>query len=146
MAASEPMVKPPEGDYPPRPIPFTRGRPRGTISEATLTSATMMVADVLAVLGALSLASGGRFYGATAGWIPTFWRGIRTSLSPGYLMFFVGSLLIVNRWYGVYGPRTKQKPWHEHRRTVQACVAAGLLLCGCMYVMHNTMISRGIVA
>jgi exopolysaccharide biosynthesis polyprenyl glycosylphosphotransferase len=146
MAASEPMVKPPEGDYPPRPISFTRARARGSISEATLTSATMMVTDMLAVLVALSLASAVRFYGAPAGWIPTFWRGVRTSLSPGYLVFFVGSLLIINRWYGVYGPRTKQKPWHEHRRTIQACLAAGLLLCGCMYVMHNTMISRGIVA
>jgi hypothetical protein len=97
MAASEPMVKPPEGDYPPRPISFTRARARGSISEATLTSATMMVTDMLAVLVALSLASAVRFYGAPAGWIPTFWRGVRTSLSPGYLVFFVGSLLIINR-------------------------------------------------
>src|SRR5258708_2709244 len=99
MAASEPMVKRPEGAYPPRPIPFTRGRPRGSISEATLTSVTIMVTDVVAVLVALSLASVVRFYGATAGWIPTFWPGAWTSLSPGYLVFFVGSLLIVNRWY-----------------------------------------------
>lgn len=146
MAASEPIVKPAEGDYPTPAMSFAHARPRASISEATLTSAMMMILDVLAVLLALSLASLVRFYGATAGWIPTLWPGAFASLSPGYLLFFVGSLLIVNRWYGVYGPRTKQKPWHEHSRTIQASLATGLLLCGCMYVMHNTLISRAVVA
>jgi FlaA1/EpsC-like NDP-sugar epimerase len=74
------------------------------------------------------------------------WSHAFGSLTPGYLLFFAAALLIVNRQLGLYGPGRTQKSWHEHRRTIQACLATGLLLCGCMYVMHNTMASRAIVA
>ena len=139
MAASEPIVKAAKGDYPPRPA-FTRTRQRGSISEATLTSAMMMVTDVLAVLLALSSCIPCFvFTASTAGWKLAPWPGAWTTLSPGYLLFFVRTLLMVHHRYGVYGPRTRQKSYHEHRRTIQACFDAGLLLCGCMYVMHNTI-------
>jgi exopolysaccharide biosynthesis polyprenyl glycosylphosphotransferase len=144
--ASEPIVTPAEADYPSRSILLTHARPRGSITEATLISAIMMITDVLVVLLALWLAFQVRFGGPAADWPSTVWFRAFRSLSPGYLLFFATTLLIVNRQFGLYGPRRKQKSWHEHRRTVQACLAAGLLLCGCMYVMHNTMASRAIVA
>ena len=106
----------------------------------------MMITDVLAVLLALWLAFLVRFGDPAANWASTVWSRAFRSLSPWYLLFFAATLLIVNRQFGLYGPRSKQKSWHEHRRTIQACLATGLLLCGCMYVMHNTLASRAIVA
>ena len=144
--ASEPIVTPAAADYPSRPESLTHARPRGSITEATLISAMMMTSDVLTVLLALWLASLVRFGDPAANWPSTVWSRAFRSLSPGYLLFFTATLLIVNRQFGLYGPRRKQKSWHEHRRTIQACLATGLLLCGCMYVMHNTMASRAIVA
>ena len=144
--ASEPIVTRAAADYPSRPETLTRARPRGSITEATLTSAMMMTSDVLTALLALWLASLVRFGDPTADWAPTMWSRAFRSFSPGYLLFFTATLLIVNRQFGLYGLRRKQKSWHEHRRTIQACLATGLLLCGCMYVMHNTIASRAIVA
>jgi exopolysaccharide biosynthesis polyprenyl glycosylphosphotransferase len=144
--ASEPIVTRAQADYQSRPEAFRHARPRGSITEATLTSAMMMTSDVLAVLLALWLASLVRFGDPTAHWPPTMWSRAFRSFSPGYLLFFTATLLIVNRQFGLYGLRRKQKSWHEHRRTIQACLATGLLLCDCMYVMHNTTASRAIVA
>ena len=144
--ASEPIIKPAEADYPSRPVFLTHAWPRGPITEATLISAIMMITDVLAVLLALWLAFLVRFGDPAANWASTVWSRAFRSLSPWYLLFFAAALLVVNRQFGLYGPRRKQKSWHEHRRTVQACLATGLLLCGCMYVMHNTSASRAIVA
>src|SRR5580658_6740177 len=139
--ASEPIVKPAEATYPSRPAFLTLARPRGSITEAALTSALMMATDVLGVLLALWLASLVRFGVSRADWA----RAVET-LSPWYLLFFVATLVVVNRQLGLYGPPSKQKSWHEHRRTIQACLAAGLLLCGFMYLTHNTVASRAIVA
>jgi exopolysaccharide biosynthesis polyprenyl glycosylphosphotransferase len=144
--ASEPVVKPAEVDYSSRPVLLTHARPRGSITEATLTSAMMMTTDVFGVLLALWLAFLVRFGDPAGNWPSAVWSRAFRSLSPGYLLVFAAALLIVNRQFGLYGSRRKQNYWHEHRRTIQACLATGLLLCGCMYVMHNTMASRAIVA
>jgi exopolysaccharide biosynthesis polyprenyl glycosylphosphotransferase len=141
MAASEPFVPPVEATYSSRPVLLTHARPRGSITEAALTSAMIMATDVFAVLLALWIASLVRFGVSRADWA----RAVET-LSPWYLLFFVATLVIVNRQFGLYGPPSKQKSWHEHRRTIQACLAAGLLLCGFMYLTHNTVASRAIVA
>jgi exopolysaccharide biosynthesis polyprenyl glycosylphosphotransferase len=141
MAASEPFVNSADANYPSRPVLLTHAGARGPITEAALTSAMMMTTDVLSILLALWLAFVVRFSISNANWP----RALKT-LSPWYLLFFAATLLIVNRQFGLYGPRRKQQSWHEHRRTIQACLATGLLLCGCMYVMHNTSASRAIVA
>ena len=144
--ASEPIVKPAEANYPSRPVLLTHPRPRGLITEATLTSVMMMTTDVLAVLLALWLAFLVRFGDPAGNWPSAVLSRAFRSLGPGYLLFFAAALLIVNRQFGLYGPRRKQNCWHEHRRTIQACLATGLLLCGCMYVMRDTLDSRAIVA
>ena len=59
--ASEPIVTRAAADYPSRPEALTHARPRGSITEATLTSAMMMTSDVLTALLALWLASLIRF-------------------------------------------------------------------------------------
>jgi exopolysaccharide biosynthesis polyprenyl glycosylphosphotransferase len=109
-------------------------------------SAMMMITDVLAVLLALRLASMLRFYSFAAGWKVEQSSAPWKSLSPGYFLFFAAALLIVHRRYGLYDSWTNRKPYDEHRRSIQACFAAGLLLCGSMYVMHNTIISRAVIA
>ena len=38
------------------------------------------------------------------------------------------------------------KALNEQRKTVQACFVTGLLLCGGLYLMHNSTISRIFVA
>jgi hypothetical protein len=47
MATSEPFLNPAEANYPSRPVLLTHARPRGSITEAALTSAMMMTTDVL---------------------------------------------------------------------------------------------------
>jgi exopolysaccharide biosynthesis polyprenyl glycosylphosphotransferase len=108
-------------------------------------SAMMMITDLLAAFLALRLASLFRFYNFTAGWKAELSSAPWTTLSPGYFLFFAAALLMVHHPYGLYAPVTHRKPHHEQRRTIQASFNAGLLLCGCMYVMHNTIISRAVI-
>jgi exopolysaccharide biosynthesis polyprenyl glycosylphosphotransferase len=140
MAASEPLVSSAEATYSSGPVLLTPSRQRASITEATLLSMMMMGTDVLGVLVALWLASMVRF-----GVSRYEWARAVASLSPWYLLFFVATLLIVNRQFGLYNLRGNRKLWHERRVTVQACLAAGLLLCGCMYLTHNITASRAIV-
>jgi FlaA1/EpsC-like NDP-sugar epimerase len=58
----------------------------------------------------------------------------------------VSSFLIINRRDGLYGPLQAQGSLHEQRKTIQACFGAGLLLCGGLYVVHDTTVARGFVA
>lgn len=147
MATSEYAAKPSHSEcLPPR--AFGKARRRST-TQAAVTAATMMATDVLAVLFALCLASIFRFNFTYPEWFhisPSHWPVLRLPLEPGYLLFFLVSLILVNRREGLYGPLQTHSFWHELRRTIQACFTAGLLLCGAMYVMRDTSSSRTIVA
>jgi exopolysaccharide biosynthesis polyprenyl glycosylphosphotransferase len=147
MATSEYVAKPSKPPYIP---PFVGGFSLGRrASQAGVNAAVMMAADTFAVLLAMCLASIFRFDGLTA---PTFnmapsdWTVSSLPLHPGYLVFFTVTLLLASRREGLYGPLQTHSLWHELRRTIQACFTAGLLLCGGMYVMHNTAASRAVVA
>jgi exopolysaccharide biosynthesis polyprenyl glycosylphosphotransferase len=108
----------------------------------------MMAADVIAVVCAFGLASVFRFDLSPAEWLHTHpWlpTGRDFPIQPGYFLFFLATLLIINRRDGLYGPLQAQGALHEQRKMIQACFASGLLLCGGLYVMHNTSISRGYV-
>lgn len=147
MATSEYAAKP---SKPGRvsPFPATRLRRRAP-SQAGVTAATMMLADVLAVLLALYLASLFRFnalLATSAGPPRAQWAGTTLPLHPGYLLFFITALLLVSRREGLYGALRMHSRWDELRRTIQACFTAGLLLCGSMYVLHDTVASRVMVA
>jgi exopolysaccharide biosynthesis polyprenyl glycosylphosphotransferase len=112
-------------------------------------AAMMMATDVLAVLFSLCLASIFRFDFSYPAWLhssPGHWPGVTLPLEPGYLVFYILSLLFVSRREGLYGALQSHSFWHELRRTLQAGFTAGLLLCGAMYVMRNTTISRTLVA
>ncbi len=129
-------------------LPTFQGAKRRSTTPAAVTAAMMMATDVIAVLFALCLAAMFRFYSpATSSIYATpLWPGLTLPSNLGYLLFFITSLLLVSRRDKLYGALQTQSVWHELRRTIQACFAAGLLLCGSMYVMRNTSISRVLVA
>lgn len=118
-------------------------------SKAALKTCVMMAVDLMAILLAFSLASIFRFDLWPADWLQKhlgLTMGGHLPLDPGYLVFFLAALLIINRRDGLYGPLQGRASLDEQRKTVQASFGAGLLLCGGLYTMHNSSVSRGFVA
>jgi exopolysaccharide biosynthesis polyprenyl glycosylphosphotransferase len=62
-----------------------------------------------------------------------------------YLVWFMFAYALVARRYGLYSPIPLSTGAHELRLTLQACLNAGLLLCGGLYVTKNFTISRVLV-
>jgi exopolysaccharide biosynthesis polyprenyl glycosylphosphotransferase len=63
----------------------------------------------------------------------------------GCLGWFILSLILVSKRYHLYGPMQLRNTLHEQRLTIQACLTAGLLLSGALYLVHGEVISRGVV-
>jgi exopolysaccharide biosynthesis polyprenyl glycosylphosphotransferase len=118
-------------------------------SKSLLTDALWMLGDTIIVLIALVI--------AVRGWLG---KGFFEAGSPYHtnamfhshptslifaLTWFILSLILVSRRYQLYGPIQMRNTLHEQRLTVQACMTAGLLLAGALYLMHGEIISRGIV-
>ncbi len=55
------------------------------------------------------------------------------------------SLILVSKRYHLYGPMQMRNTLHEQRLTIQACLTAGLLLSGTLYLVRGEVISRGVV-
>jgi exopolysaccharide biosynthesis polyprenyl glycosylphosphotransferase len=109
----------------------------------------MMVTDGVAVLVALCLASMFRFDLSPTMWLHGhLWplNGPDAPMHAGYLLFFAVVLLMINRRDGLYTPLRVQGALHEQRETIQGCLGAGLLLCGGLYLLHDTTASREFVA
>lgn len=69
-----------------------------------------------------------------------------TPLNVLYLGWFALVYVLIARRYGLYGHILKSAGGaHELRLTAQACLNAGMLLCGAVYMMHNLVISRALV-
>jgi exopolysaccharide biosynthesis polyprenyl glycosylphosphotransferase len=66
-------------------------------------------------------------------------------LSLIYLAWFILAYALVARRYGLYSPIPLATGAHELRLTVQACLNAGLLLCGGLYMTNSFRISRAVV-
>ena len=62
-----------------------------------------------------------------------------------YLGWFAICLVFLTRSYGNYAPVQHRSGWHELRMTVQACLTAGLLLCGSLYLSRGEVISRVVI-
>ncbi len=108
----------------------------------------IMISDVFAVLLALeaSLYLGlqrppNGYYHLNSLWL----SGASISLQIGYLSWFIATLLLVSRASGLYGAVNYQSALHEIRMTVQACLTAGLLLAGALYLTRGEVISRSVV-
>lgn len=125
------------------------GKFGSSTGKSLFTEVLWMLGDVVVVLVALVI--------AVRGWLG---KGFLAADSPyrtnamfhshptsliGALVWFILSLILVNRRYHLYGPMQMRNTLHEQRLTVQACMTAGLLLSGALYLMHGEIISRGIV-
>src|SRR5579875_1017656 len=132
----------------PSPSPFTSGRPSPLLRSSLLDKLPAVLSDIFAILLALGLSllfrewmDLGRFH------------LIRMQTSIGnkpldllYLAWFTGAYALIARRYGLYGQTINASAGsHELRRTIQACLNAGILLCGVIYMTHNLSISRVLV-
>jgi exopolysaccharide biosynthesis polyprenyl glycosylphosphotransferase len=66
-------------------------------------------------------------------------------LSLFYLCWFILSLILVSRSLRLYAPIQMRNTLHDQRLTIQACLTAGLLLSGALYLGRGQEISRGVV-
>src|SRR5271170_1313349 len=117
-------------------------------SGALISSALMMTHDVVAVLVALlaSLFIVSHTAPASSG-LRHLMSGVGISTSGGlaYLAWFILMLLVVSWHYGLYGPLQLRNTLHEQRMTAQACLTAGLLLSGGLYLTEGYHVSRSLV-
>jgi exopolysaccharide biosynthesis polyprenyl glycosylphosphotransferase len=117
-------------------------------SQSTVNAALMMLADVVAVFGALYLALHLHIGNAGGSWDSVqhvLAVGPAMLVELGYLAWFITVLLVLSWHDGLYGRLQTQSGLHELHRTVQACLIAGLLLCGAMYMTHDVTTPRAIV-
>ncbi len=134
----------------PRSVPHVvrpLSQPRNHASPALAAAALMMFNDVLVTLGAFVFAI--MVHVLVVSHL-THFRGLAESLSPEmsdswYLLGFLLVLLFVLRRYGLYNGVPDRSGAHEQRLIVQACLTAGVLLCGWLYLMHNLEVSRLLV-
>lgn len=108
----------------------------------------MVLNDVIAILMALAVALVLRaFFFDSIHRFVDLRQGIgRAYMSVFYLAWFVMVYVLVARRYGLYGHILKSASGaHELRMTAQACLNAGLLLCGAMYLAHDLAVSRAVV-
>jgi exopolysaccharide biosynthesis polyprenyl glycosylphosphotransferase len=117
-------------------------------SQPVVSAVLMMVTDVGAVIAALYLA-----LHLHAGHAGAHWDGLHSVIAVGpamlmqlaYLSWFITALLVLGWRDGLYGRLQSDSILHEQRMTVQACLNAGLLLCGAMYMTHDTLTPRAVI-
>ena len=63
-------------------------------------------------------------------------------ISVGYLLLFSLYVVVFARVYGLYRSPEGRSGLNEQRLTIQAALTAGMLLCGTLYVMRATAVSR----
>lgn len=128
--------------------PVRLGKSADQFSASVLAPLPMVFNDVIAILLAFGAALVLR-----AIFLDKVMRfaGIRHSLGGAplgllYLAWFVLVYVLVARRYGLYGHILKSAGGaHEIRMTAQACLNAGMLLCGAVYMTHDLAISRALV-
>lgn len=148
MATSEFIRKAGANDQPIAGLPVRKGsRVRNAVGPSMVSSLIMMLNDALAILLAFGTAlvlrailfdKAARFPG-----IPHDMAS--APLGAIYLLWFILAFILVARRYGLYSPIPLSTGTHELRLTVQACLNAGLLLCGGLYMTNSLTISRALV-
>jgi exopolysaccharide biosynthesis polyprenyl glycosylphosphotransferase len=117
------------------------------VGPSTVASLIMMLNDAMAILLAFGTALVLRaiLYDKAARF-----SGLRHDITSAplgviYLAWFILAFVLVARRYGLYSPIPLASGAHELRLTVQACLNAGLLLCGGLYMTNSVTISRALV-
>ncbi|MBV8115961.1 MAG: sugar transferase [Silvibacterium sp.] len=147
MATSEYVRKTNTADQPATGFPARRRSRAGVVGPQMVTSLLMMMNDAFAILLAFGSALILRSAIADKGsqFTAVFHSLTSAPVNLIYLVWFILAYALVARRYGLYSPVPLSTGAHEVRLTVQACLNAGLLLCGGLYMTNNFMISRGLV-
>ncbi len=107
----------------------------------------MMFNDLLVTLGAFAFAVFVHYIVLSR--MPHYHGfSVRVTISTSdlwYLLGFLIVLLAVLRRYGLYNGVPDRSGAHEQRLILQACLTAGVLLCGWLYLVRNLEISRVLV-
>src|SRR6202046_4784380 len=111
--------------------------------------ALWMLGDVVVVLVALMIAVRGWLGQGLFGADSPYHTNIMFQSHPTILLtclgWFMVSLILISKRYHLYGPVQMRNTLHEQRLTIQACLTAGLLLSGALYLVKGEIISRGVV-
>jgi exopolysaccharide biosynthesis polyprenyl glycosylphosphotransferase len=122
--------------------PSTQGR-------GTRVGVLWILGDVVIVLAALMIAVRGwlgeGLFGADSPYHTNIMFHNHPTVLLGCLAWFILSLILVSKRYHLYGPMQLRNTLHEQRLTIQACLTAGLLLSGALYIVRGEVISRGVV-
>ena len=119
---------------------------RSRIAPSAAVAAVMVFNDLLMILLAFGLALVLRSTLAARlfpGTLPE--RYHLGSLELAYVGWFIVSYIVVSSLYGLYAANPGCRVAHEIRLVLQACLNAGLMLCGTLYLFHAVMISRMLV-
>src|ERR1700749_3546203 len=123
-----------------------QGEPR---DRSARLGAFWILGDVVVVLAALMIAVrgwlGGGLFGADSPYRTNIMFQSHPTILLACLGWFILSLILVSKRYHLYGPIQMRNTLHEQRLTIQACLTAGLLLSGALYLVHGEVISRGVV-
>jgi hypothetical protein len=108
-----------------------------------------VLGDVVIVLAALMIAVRGwlgeGLFGADSPYRTNIMFHNHPTVLLSCLGWFILSLILVSKRYHLYGPMQMRNTLHEQRLTIQACLTAGLLLSGALYLVRLEVISRGVV-
>ena len=129
---------------------WTRGAAGASSRNARGTSKSWMLLDAATVFVAAVVATLYEFKMSPIAEVRSFWRGtLIHGRSMGILLAllcgFIISLVLTSRRLHLYSPVRLGGYLHEQRLTIQACLTAGLLLTGTLYLVHADDIPRGIV-
>lgn len=124
-------------------------RRRSGIAPAAAVAGVMVFNDLLMILLAFGLALVlrgtvvARFFPAAP---PAHYAHYpAASLDVAYLGWFIVSYIVVSSRYGLYATIPGRRVGNEIRLVLQACLNAGLMLCGALYMFHAEIISRMLV-
>jgi exopolysaccharide biosynthesis polyprenyl glycosylphosphotransferase len=109
-----------------------------------------MFLDGITILGAAVLSTLYEFHTGPVAGAKGFWHGTLIHGRPmgillALLLGFTVVLMVTSRRLHLYTPTRLSSFLHEQRLSVQACLTAGLLLTGTLYMVHAEDIPRGIV-
>ena len=121
-----------------------------TARNSARTSKLWMMMDAVTVVGAVIVATCVEAYLKLFPGVKEFWRQSMverrsTGLLLALLSGFILALIYISGRLNLYSPARLGGFLNEQRRTVQACLASGLLLTGAIYLLHAAAIPRGLV-
>ena len=120
---------------------------RASIGPATATAAVVALNDLLMIVLAFAAALVLRTM-VVFQLYPALGRSTSSWAHPielAYLGWYVLAFVLVARRYGLYAPIAGSTAAHEMRLVLQACLNAGLLLCGTLYLLRAVEVSRILV-